>query len=347
MNKMREFRRQLRSSVGKPLAYQIRDGFGASVAGVLERVIRGQRVHDAELSEVLAYDDDDDDGARPQRVSISAGPVIVPGAGQGKATAIVTMRGVALYDLEFQPYCYSSLLLAQTMSALANDAAIGTILLDIATPGGQVTGTPEAADAVYAARQKKRVVALVNPLCASAGYFVASQATHIVAVKSADIGSIGVFMMHADCSGLMEQMGVKPTFIFAGENKVEGNPYEPLSDDAKGYFQSEVDTLYGDFLKAVARGRGISVQEVEERFGKGRTMLAPEAKKVGMIDEIATVEGALARVGVTMIPGRDRRGEHEDPAPQAEAGAETAAMADTEAAPKPNARHRRLALLRA
>lgn len=307
MNRIREFRRQLRASVGRALAYQVRDGHGAAISGVLERVIRGHRVHDAELTEVFAYDADEDDEPRPQRVGISAGPQVFPGAGAGKGVALITMRGIALYDLEYQPYCFSTLLFAQTITALGNDPEIGTIIIDVDTPGGAVTGTAEAGDAVFAAREKKKVIALVNPLCASAGYWIASQATQIVAVPSADIGSIGVFMMHADCSVMMEQAGIKPTFIFAGEHKVDGNPYQPLSDDARANWQDEVDTIYAAFLAAVARGRGTTVADVKANFGQGRTLMAPAAKKVGMIDAVSTLDGALARFGVSSRPTSARR----------------------------------------
>lgn len=320
MGKMRQFRRALRSAVGRPLAYQINDGYGAALAGTLERVIRGERVHDAEIKDMFAVDDD---GPTPENIAAYAGPAIIPGGNGAKATAMVSVRGVALYDLEFQPYCFSTLLLAQTMNALANDPEIGTIVLDIDSPGGVVTGTPEAADAIFAARKRKKVVALVNPLAASAAYWLASQAEEIIAVPSADIGSIGVFMMHTDCSKMMGDMGVKPTYIFAGKYKVEGNPYEPLTEEAKAYLQSEVDSIYAAFLKAVARGRGISVEEVEAKFGQGRTMLAPVAKRVGMIDDVATIQVALSRFGVMGMPAHSRRrGEGDAPAPSAEASDE-------------------------
>ena len=61
MSKMRQMRRALRDSVGKVVGYQIRDGYGASIAPVLERVIRGERIHDAEVMDALASDDIDSD----------------------------------------------------------------------------------------------------------------------------------------------------------------------------------------------------------------------------------------------------------------------------------------------
>lgn len=290
-----ELRRALRTCVGRACAYQLRDGSGAAIAGVLERVIRAERVPDATMADALAF------GPAPVSAPAksAAGPMIVPGPGPGQAIGLVSVRGIALYDVEYQPYAFSTRLLAATVTNLANDPEVGTIVLDISSPGGAVTGTAEAGDAIFAARERKKVVTIVNPLAASAAYWIASQASQIIAIPSADVGSIGVFMMHADCSGLMEQVGVKPTFIFAGEHKIEGNPYEPLADEARANWQEEVDTIYSEFLKAVARGRGVSVDEVREKFGKGRTLMAPAAKKVGMIDAIAPADHAFAHLGVT------------------------------------------------
>lgn len=321
MGKMRQFRREIKGCVGKPLLFHARDGYGAVLYGLFERVGRGDRVHDADIHEMMADSraEHDDDG-EPRRIAISAGPQLIPGGPGAKATALVPVRGVAMYDLDYPPYCFSTLLLAQTVTQLANDPEIGMIVLDIDSPGGMVTGTAEAGDAIFAARKRKKVMALVNPLAASAAYWLASQATEIIAIKSADIGSIGVFMVHTDCSKFNEMQGMKVTYIFAGEHKVEGNPDEPLADDARAYYQSEVDTIYQQFLKAVARGRGVSVTEVFDNYGKGRCMMAPAAKDAGLIDDFMTIGDAMSRWGVSMMPAQQdarRRGEDESPEPAA------------------------------
>ena len=319
---MRQFRRALRSANGKPLSYHMNDGYGAALAQLFERIMRGERVNEAELADMMGpVAEEDGDDRRPELVRIAAGPAVFPGGKGGKGIALLSVRGVAMYDLEFQPYAFSTLLLAQTMNALANDPEIGTIVLDIDSPGGMVTGTPEAGDAIFAAREQKRVIALVNPLAASAAYWIASQASEIVAVPTADVGSIGVFWLHVECSGMLANEGIKPTFVFAGEHKVEGNSFEPLSEEARAFQQREVDSIYRDFVKMVARGRGVSVADVEKNFGQGRTFMAPEAKRLGMIDRVATVDAALARYGIS--PGMDsrRRGRNSEQAAEVTADA--------------------------
>jgi signal peptide peptidase SppA len=321
MGKMQQFKREIRSSNGRIFAFDLRNGFGAALGGLFERIARG-KVYDKEIREIYGFDEDD--GPSPQRVRISAGPQMTPSAKAGKYTALVSLHGVALYDLEYQPYCFSTLLLSQIMESLANDPSVDTIVLDINTPGGHVTGTQEAADAVYKAARRKQVIGIINPLCASAGYWIGSQCTKLIAVPSADVGSIGVFMCHYDCSAMLADAGVKPTFIFAGEYKTEGNSLEPLSADALQFYQSEVNQTYDDFLTAVARGRGLTKDIVLEKFGKGRCYGAPMAKRIGMVDEIATIKLALQSVGLTMeMPeegGRRRRGDEQSPDESADAG---------------------------
>jgi ClpP class serine protease len=93
--------------------------------------------------------------------------------------------------------------------------------------------------------------------------------------------------------------GVKTTLISAGKYKVEGNPYEPLSAQARGSIQYIVDSFYGMFTKAVARGRGVSQAAVRDSYGQGRMVLAAAAVRQGMADSVATMDATLARFGVS------------------------------------------------
>ena len=305
MINLRGFRRALRGTVGQVMAYQVRDGYGSTLVPLFERVLRGERVRDEELLTELDHRSGGEGTQEELEAQAAAlGPLIFPAAGRGgKATALVSVRGVALYDLELQPFAFSTLLLARSINALARDPEVGTIVLDIDSPGGVVTGVPEAADAIWAARRSgKNVVALVNPLAASAAYYLASQADEIVAVPSGETGAIGVFILHAECAGMLEAEGIKATFIFAGEHKTEGNALEPLAPAAREFFQSQVDLIYRQFIKAVARGRGTTQAKVERNFGQGRTFLATEALRLGLVDRIGTIDATLARVGVAGDP---------------------------------------------
>jgi len=191
--------------------------------------------------------------------------------------------------------------LTQQLRALAADESVATILLNIDSPGGTVSGVPELAAEVRRTAESRRVVAIANDMAASAAYWIASQADEVIATPEALVGSVGVFAMHQDVSGLMEQMGVRTTFIQAGRYKTEGNPYEPLSDEARAHVQSIVDAAHAQFVNDVAKGRGrdgatVTPAQVRADYGEGRVLTAKDAKAVGMIDRIETYSQAVSRL---------------------------------------------------
>ncbi len=176
------------------------------------------------------------------------------------------------------------------------DPEVGSILLDVDSPGGAVPGVDELAGEIYEARKVKPVVASINAMAASAAYWIASAASEVTITPSGEVGSIGVIAAHEDRSALLEKLGVRPTLITAGKYKGEANPYQPLTEEAREYIQSQVDDYYGMFTRAVARGRGVKVAEVREGYGEGRMVLAADALKLGMVDRIETMDETIARL---------------------------------------------------
>jgi signal peptide peptidase SppA len=155
----------------------------------------------------------------------------------------------------------------------------------------------------------KPIVAHVNATGASAAYWIASAADEVVVTPSGQVGSVGVFSAHDDVSKMMDELGVKTTLISAKNSpyKVEGNPYEPLGDDARDYMQGRVDEAYGNFVKALARNRNVAQSHVNENFGKGRMVTAPEAVERGMADKVGTLHETLQRFGSSLYPPPGKR----------------------------------------
>jgi signal peptide peptidase SppA len=128
---------------------------------------------------------------------------------------------------------------------------------------------------------------------ASAAYFIGSAADEIVSDPDALTGSIGTISVHMDFSQFLENAGIKPTVITSGKFKGEGNPFMPLTDEAKEDMQRMVDDFGASFVAAVARNRGTTVADVKQNFGQGRVFRATEAKAIGMIDRVATMENVI------------------------------------------------------
>ncbi|MCC7371633.1 MAG: S49 family peptidase, partial [Chloroflexi bacterium] len=131
---------------------------------------------------------------------------------------------------------------------------------------------------------------------ASAAYWIASSADEIVVTPSGEVGSIGVFTAHEDISAALEAEGVTVTLISAGKYKTEGNPFEPLSEEARGAIQARVDDYYSMFVRAVARGRGVKPADVRGGFGQGRVVGADEAVRLGMADRVGTMAQTVERL---------------------------------------------------
>lgn len=177
-----------------------------------------------------------------------------------------------------------------------NDPSVGSIMLDVDSPGGQVSGVPELAAKIFAARGKKPIVAVANHMMASAAYWIASAADEIVASPSATVGSIGVIMAHVDETVANEQDGLKVSLISAGKFKTLGHPDAALTDEGLARLQAWVDETYGQFVSAVAKHRGVKTADVRNGFGDGFVVSAADAKAQGMIDRVATFDETLARL---------------------------------------------------
>lgn len=221
-------------------------------------------------------------------------------AGQGpKGIAVLPLRGTISHRAGMMSESSggtSTERFASELRELVANPDISAIVLDVDSPGGAVTGVDELAAEIYSARNTKPIVAHVNSMAASAAYWLASAATEISVIPSGQVGSIGVFAAHQDRSGMYEQLGVKTTLITAGRFKTEGNPFEPLSEEARAAAQEKVDAYYGMFTRAVAKGRGVPVADVREGFGEGRMVLARDALEMGMVDRIETIDETLRRL---------------------------------------------------
>jgi signal peptide peptidase SppA len=187
----------------------------------------------------------------------------------------------------------STEIFGRRLDAAIADGDVASIVIDCDSPGGSCFGVPELHARMMEARRAKRMVAVVNPLMASAAYWICSAAHEIVLTPSGMVGSIGAYILHEDLSGMYAKIGIDPTLIYAGKFKVEGNEFEPLSAEARADIQSMVDYCYTQFVTAVARGRDSNPEAVRSGYGEGRVLTAESALSAGLVDRIATFDQVL------------------------------------------------------
>lgn len=175
------------------------------------------------------------------------------------------------------------------LNSAMDDDEVDCALLVFDSPGGAVTGVPEAAAAVAAA--SKPVIAYADGQMNSAAYYIASQAAQIYAMPSASVGSIGVYLQLLDVSRAAEMEGIKVEMFKSGKHKGMGVAGTSLTDEQRTMLQTRVDQLGAQFRQAVISGRQ---REIASDVMQGQTFAADDAVKNGLIDAVADFERALA-----------------------------------------------------
>jgi signal peptide peptidase SppA len=182
------------------------------------------------------------------------------------------------------------------LARAAADSRVKSLILDLDTPGGEANGGFETAQAVRDVAARKPVIAIANGMAASAGYALASGASRIIAAPSAISGSIGVALVHLDFSRQLDQEGVTPTLIFEGARKMDGNPLQPLNEDARETLRGEVHRYYELFIDTVTAGRGRRTPSSAARETEGRVFVGREAIDARLIDDVGTFEEVLGEL---------------------------------------------------
>lgn len=237
----------------------------------------------------------DEDGrairGRPFNVKNGVGIITITGSLVNRGAWIGASSGLTSYEG-----------IGHQLKQALSDPAVHSVILDLHTPGGEATGAFETAELVRQLAATKRTVAIVNGMAASAGYAIASAATEIVTTVTGVSGSIGVVMLHADYSRFLENEGIKPTLIFAGQHKVDGNPFEPLPKEVRDDLQAEVTSFYELFLTTVAKGRGKRLNAAAARKTEARVFIGQAAVDAGIADRVGTFEIVLAELSRAVSP---------------------------------------------
>jgi signal peptide peptidase SppA len=178
--------------------------------------------------------------------------------------------------------------------AMANPAVKG-VLLDIDSPGGEVSGLSDLCDLVYSLRGVKPLRAAVNDEAYSGAYALASSCSDVYVSRDAGCGSVGSHMLHQDRSALDKNIGVTFNYIVAGKYKVEGNVHEPLSSHARDTMQERVDDVYLAMCSLIARNRDLPIADVCSH--ESGSFFSQRALDAGLADQIGNLDEARLELG--------------------------------------------------
>ena len=186
---------------------------------------------------------------------------------------------------------------AQDLRKLADDDDVKAVVFRVNSGGGSAVASEQIRHAVKLIKAKKPIVVSMGGAAASGGYWISSPANYIIAEPTTITGSIGIFGLIPNFSGLVQdKLGV--TFDGVATNKythfetdlvLGKNPEEIMK-----YMQTHVDRGYQDFLNIVAEGRGIKPADVDS-IAQGRVWLASDAIKIKLVDQLGSLDDAVKK----------------------------------------------------
>lgn len=184
--------------------------------------------------------------------------------------------------------------LVSDILSLAKDDNVKALVLRVNSPGGSAFGSEQIWAALEAFKKTgSPVVVSMGDYAASGGYYISCAADRIFANPFTITGSIGIFGLIPNVEGLLQKVGLNAEMVATNPNAQFPNFFSPLDDKQLAAMQSMVEDGYHLFVKRCAEGRHMSEDKIEA-IADGRPLAAVMAKKYGLIDELGTLDDAVA-----------------------------------------------------
>ena len=203
------------------------------------------------------------------------------------------------------------------LKKFGDDSSIKAIILHVNSPGGGVAASEEIYREVKRVRteKKKKIFVSIETVGASGAFYVSAAADKIYANEGSIVGSIGVIAQWVNYGDLLKWAKLKDVVIKTGEFKDTGNPARDLTPAEQAYMQSLIDNMFGQFIKAVADGRGLKYDDVKA-IANGKVWTGQQAQSMKLIDGLGdfekVVDETASSVGIkgepTLVrPEKDRK----------------------------------------
>lgn len=188
------------------------------------------------------------------------------------------------------------------------DNTVDGILAIMSTPGGSAAGADAMATFFAKADQAKPFYSFAETDMCSGGYYLGAPSREIYAQRAAQVGSIGVIMVHMEVVDMYKEIGITPTVFRAGEFKALGSSFEKLDKRATANIQGTLNDYFDMFNEHVVSCRGFeNVEAMLAEAGEGRVFMAEKAKEVGLVDQVAELEDCLEDVSAKVAKSSGKR----------------------------------------
>ncbi|MFN2501988.1 MAG: signal peptide peptidase SppA [Pyrinomonadaceae bacterium] len=220
------------------------------------------------------------------------------GLNTGEKVAVIYASGAINVGRSANGPLQGEMVGSDTVVAAVNEAAedksIKAIVLRVDSPGGSALASDLMWYALENAKVKKPVVVSMGDVAASGGYYIACNASKIVAQPSSVTGSIGVFMGKPVVKELYDWLGVTNEYVMRGKNSGIFRETEKWTPDERAKMEAQTNSIYFDnFVPKVAKGRNMSAEQVNT-LGQGRVWTGTQAKANGLIDDFGGLEKAIS-----------------------------------------------------
>lgn len=250
---------------------------------------------DAEINKLLKQDADDNINT----VSLAEMKVVKSKEEKGEEIAVYYAYGNIVDNATGGMLSNEHNIISKTvcddLKALMDDDDVKAVVLRINSGGGSAYASEQIWHYVEMLKKEKPVVVSMGGMAASGGYYISSGANWIVAEPTTLTGSIGIFGMFPDFSGLLtEKLGVKFDEVKTNKHSAFGTPARPFNEEEMRYLNNYIDRGYALFRSRVAQGRKMKVEQVE-KIAQGRVWLGQDALKVKLVDELGGLDKAVAK----------------------------------------------------
>jgi protease-4 len=175
------------------------------------------------------------------------------------------------------------------------DKNVRAIVLEIDSPGGEVTASDVIYNAVVRARARKPVVVYMDSVAASGGYYVACGGKYLMANETTITGSIGVIIQTLNYEQLFNKIGLASVVFKSGKFKDMLNGARPITPEEREYVQGFVMGTYEKFLGIVARERNLVAEDLRANIADGRILSGRDAHEKKLIDGLGQIEDAFRK----------------------------------------------------
>ncbi len=198
-------------------------------------------------------------------------------------------------DLPAQEAQIDAQVVCKDLADLAEDDNVKAVVLRVNSGGGSAYASEQIWHQMELLKKKKPVVVSMGGMAASGGYYISCNSNWIVAEPTTLTGSIGIFGMFPDYSGLLkDKLGVKFDEVKTNKNSSFGTMSRPFNEEEMSYLNAYIDRGYKLFRKRVADGRKLSIEAVE-KVAQGHVWLGQDALKHHLVDELGGLENAVAK----------------------------------------------------